>query len=1259
MKRLTKDLSLIAIRVMLSAVMIHAGSALGQTGSSQFVQNLPLSFTMTAGGQNPIPQLVTLANTGASYIYVTSATATTTSGGSWLSPQSTCNGSCVTPAAFFAAVNGSGLSAGTYAGQIVFSGSPNVGSGTVTMTVPVTLTVVPPGTPAPGGLTGGLQFVAGNSYIASFQSVQLVNVGSGTLNWTAKTAVTGSTNFLGISSTSGTGPSTVAVSVSTQGLAAGTYAGEVVFQTANGNISVPVSLIVVGPTTSKFPQTSGLNFVMAAGGSNPLPQIVTLENTGASYIYLNTLGSTTGLGVNWLKATSPCNGSCVTPSFLTVSVDGSKLPVGIYTGQVLVVGAPNSGDGSASILVPVTLTVVASGVSALADLPGDLTFVAGNGYKAASQTINIFNRSSGPLAWTASSAIFRTNAAGTANWLSLSATSGTAPSALTVNINPQGLTVGTYLGQVVLQTPSGNVTIPVNLKIVDSGVSAFQELPPLSFSMQAGSSNPLPQTIFLTNTGPSYIYLNAPTIATGTGGTWLSVNSDCAGGCVTPGVYTVSVNGSGLAAGIYTGELLFFGSPNSGTGTASAALPVTLTVSGSGTPSLGGVPGGISFVSGAGNVAVPQTIRLTNTGTGAADWSASVSTVKASSAITTDWLILSATSGTAPSSLTLTVSPQGLTPGVYMAQVSFQSSGGSSSMPVTLTVVDGTNSAFQQAPALNFTVAAGGSPMDQYLDLANTGTSYIRITSVSASTASGGKWLSYFGNACGGACVTPVTYFTHITSDSLAPGTYTGQFTITGVANSGGFVTTVVPVTVTVVAATEPRLEGVAGGLTFISVNGATPSPQDLKLPVAGSGPIAWTAKSGVLRSGATGSANWLSLSSSSGTTPSVLTVSASAQGLAAGAYFGQVLIETASGSITVPVNFVVTDSNSVSTFQQPTALSFSMPVGGALPAPQTVTVSGTKAGLNWDISTYYFQGPAGINWLKISGCGSNCSGPQTYTVSITASTLPAGTYVGQLVCQGSSKLIVPVTLTVGASTAPTITSGGVVPLYSSVNTIQPGEWVSIYGTNLATATATWSGDFPTSLAGTSVTVNGKPAYLWLVSPGQINLQAPDDTATGPVPVVVKTPNGTSTSTVTLGTVAPSFNLLDGKHVTGIILRSNGSGAFGGGSYDIIGPTGTSLGYPTVAAAAGDTISLYGVGFGPTNPAVPAGKPFSGSAPLTSSVTVSIGGVSVPASFAGMWYSGSYQINLTLPAGLGSGDLALQATVGGAKTPAGTVISLK
>ena len=242
---------------------------------------------------------------------------------------------------------------------------------------------------------------------------------------------------------------------------------------------------------------------------------------------------------------------------------------------------------------------------------------------------------------------------------------------------------------------------------------------------------------------------------------------------------------------------------------------------------------------------------------------------------------------------------------------------------------------------------------------------------------------------------------------------------------------------------------------------------------------------------------------------------------------------------------------------------------------------------------------------------------------------------------------------------APQISSNGVVPLFSTATTIQPTSWISIYGTNLATSTALWTGNFPTSLGGASVTVNGKPGYLYYASPTQLNLQAPSDTATGSVNVVVTTSNGTSTSTVTLGQYGPSFSSLDGKHVAGIILRSDGSGAYGGGTYDIVGPTGTSLGYKTVAAKAGDSLVLFGVGFGPTNPVVAAGQAYSGAASTTSPVTLLINNKSTTPAFAGLTSAGLYQFNLTVPSGLGTGDVPLQGMVGGVTTPTGPVLSLQ
>ncbi|HZT29105.1 MAG TPA: IPT/TIG domain-containing protein [Bryobacteraceae bacterium] len=246
----------------------------------------------------------------------------------------------------------------------------------------------------------------------------------------------------------------------------------------------------------------------------------------------------------------------------------------------------------------------------------------------------------------------------------------------------------------------------------------------------------------------------------------------------------------------------------------------------------------------------------------------------------------------------------------------------------------------------------------------------------------------------------------------------------------------------------------------------------------------------------------------------------------------------------------------------------------------------------------------------------------------------------------------------VSLASAPSISPGGVVPIFGVRSVVEPGEWISIYGSNLASQTAHWNGDFPTSLGGVTVTINGKRAYLSYVSATQINVQAPDDTATGTVPVVVTTPAGTATSTVNLSQFSPSFSLLYQELVAGIILRADGSGAYGGGTYDILGPDGNTLGYPTVAAQPGDLVELFGVGFGPTTPAVPAGKAFTGAAPTKNEVSLYINNIAVKPSFVGLSSAGLYQINLIVPVGLGAGAVPVQASVGGMQTQGGVLFPL-
>ena len=81
---------------------------------------------------------------------------------------------------------------------------------------------------------------------------------------------------------------------------------------------------------------------------------------------------------------------------------------------------------------------------------------------------------------------------------------------------------------------------------------------------------------------------------------------------------------------------------------------------------------------------------------------------------------------------------------------------------------------------------------------------------------------------------------------------------------------------------------------------------------------------------------------------------------------------------------------------------------------------------------------------------------------------------------------------------------------------IASGAFVSIYGSNFTPLPYDdWSksinkGQLPTELDRVHVTIGGKLAYIYAITPGQINVQAPD-LGNGPAAVVVTTDFGSST----------------------------------------------------------------------------------------------------------------------------------------------------
>jgi uncharacterized protein (TIGR03437 family) len=237
--------------------------------------------------------------------------------------------------------------------------------------------------------------------------------------------------------------------------------------------------------------------------------------------------------------------------------------------------------------------------------------------------------------------------------------------------------------------------------------------------------------------------------------------------------------------------------------------------------------------------------------------------------------------------------------------------------------------------------------------------------------------------------------------------------------------------------------------------------------------------------------------------------------------------------------------------------------------------------------------------------------------------------------------------LTPSSGAVPTITNNGVVSIDSAFPIVSPNSWITIYGTNLASATTVWNGTtfpIPTQLGGVEVTIDSQPANLWYVSPTQINAQVPNDNAgVGTVvTVAVSTAGGTATASVSLGLVAPSFNLFSGKYPAAVVFTP-GPGNSGLG-FDYIGPSG-AFSFPSRPVMPGETVVLYGTGFGPTNPVVAAGLPYSGTgAPLVTLPTINVGSATgVTVNFGGVVAPGLYQFNVVVPT-VNSGDNLLQAS---------------
>lgn len=398
----------------------------------------PSSFSFSAeeGGANPPPQTITISNS-----YLGTLNWTLSDNVSWLSENPV---SGVNTGTSTLSVNIAGLTAGTYLGTITIT-DPNASNSPRSVGVALTIRKKPRIAFSPAGFS----FSAEEGTSPASQALSISNSGGGTLSWT----LSSSPDWLTVTPAAGTGAGTATIMVNTTGLLAGTYFGTITITAAgadNSPQSIPVTLTIVARPSIAF-SPAGFTFTAPQGGANPLPQTLSISNSGGGSL-------TWSLSVNqtWLSV-APSSGTNAGTS--TLSVNSYYLAVGTYTAAVSIT---DPAAGNSPQIVPVTLTITAGGPYLRAGLgAAELTAFTGVSNTKGLQ-IDVWNAGTGTLNWTASTS---------ATWLTVKPTKGSStgparPSMLTVTMT--WTKAGIYTGNVIIKNgakATDILVIPITLDV--------------------------------------------------------------------------------------------------------------------------------------------------------------------------------------------------------------------------------------------------------------------------------------------------------------------------------------------------------------------------------------------------------------------------------------------------------------------------------------------------------------------------------------------------------------------------------------------------------------------------------------------------------------------------------------------------------------------------------------------------------------------------------------------------------------------------
>ena len=885
-----------------SLSVFGAGSATAVTVNASLTVSTigvnPSSITFppyTQGGTIPQVQSITLSGSGGY-----TATASTVTGGPWLSVNPTSGNAPGAVSAILNATILTGLATGTYQGNITITPVGTVNN--TPIIVPVTLTVLPtpPVSVNPSNMVFNIQ-QGGTSNISS-QQLTISTAAGQSLSYSFSTSyATGTPAFLTVTPPAGntdatTGTAQVAVGYSLSGLTVGnTYRGTIVLITPGGTpvqTSIPVTLNYASGQLLNVP-TNTLNFNYQLGGSAPADQTVSVTATSGTLAYAISQSANS----SWL--TVPNAGSTAAP--FTVHVNPAGLTPGTYNATISVT---SSIPGSAAQQIPVVLKV--GNDPFINTNVGSMAFPFQIGQAApASQTLKITSSTGTPLNYTASTTATTCGN----NWLllnnSTSPMTGVTDGAVSISIATAGLSAGTCSGSINITAiiastgvPAVNSPLSIPVTLTVAATPMLVTLPSaLSFSAPVGGQSPAPQTVTLSSTSGTDV-LNYTITGVSQGGapaTWLSA-SPTSGTSSTSNVVSVFVFSGSLPAGTYNGTVTLAATTAAGAAVANSpiVIPVSLQVT---SGSLTVTPSSLNFAYTLGAASpAPQTVTV-----GSSTGNALVFSAVATSSPANPWLSVSPSSGNTSGSGILTVSVDGTkltTPGTVTGAITITSPNASGTQTVNVTVVVSPGTISAPTTTLSFAQAVGGSaPAAQTIAVTSSPTA-LNFTVTTTTTPAGGTWLS----ATPSTGTTPGTVSVSVNAGSLAVGQYTGQVVISSTGANGSPIT--VPVVLNVVSPATATASPTSLSFSYI-IGQQSPAAQSLNINSSTAIPITTS----VLFTGP--SAAWLQVLPVQTTAPAVLSVTVQASALPASDKPYTATISIASpylvAPLTVPVSLSVT----------------------------------------------------------------------------------------------------------------------------------------------------------------------------------------------------------------------------------------------------------------------------------------------------------------------------------------------------------------